>query len=228
MTDNVQYGFYFDNSKCTGCKTCHIACKDRMVGLVRGTKTDVQFDAEGVADLPGILWRRVYEYGGGSWVANGDGTFDNNVFTYYASVGCNHCSEPVCVKACPTGAMHKRKDNGLVLVNASTCIGCSSCAKACPYDAPQLDTERKVMTKCDGCMDRVSDGKKPVCVGACPMRALDFGPMDELRAKYGDGDAHIAPLPLSSQTSPNLIIKAGPRAQPAGAGTGEVLNPAEV
>lgn len=224
MTQQTQYGFYFDSSKCTGCKTCHIACKDRMTGLVRA-KDDVMNN--GVANLPGVIWRRVYEYGGGNWSQNVDGSFEQNVFAYYMSIGCNHCSEPVCVKACPTGAMHKRREDGLVQVATELCIGCESCARACPYDAPQLDIERKVMTKCDGCSDRLAEGKKPICVDSCPLRALDFDTMDNLRAKYGEGDGHIAPLPSPSITSPNLIIKANRNGQPVG-GSGQLLNPAEV
>ncbi len=226
MTQETQLGFYFDGSKCTGCKTCHIACKDRMVGKTRGSEDLVT--SGGVSALPGMLWRRVYEYGGGTWAENADNSYEQNVFAYYASVGCNHCSEPACTKACPTGAMHKRKDNGLVLVDDSICIGCESCSRACPYDAPQIDTERKVMTKCDGCYDRLDAGKKPICVEACPLRALDFDTMENLKAKYGAGDGHFAPLPLASITSPNLIVKAPKKAQPAVAGSGKVLNVREV
>ena len=221
MTQQTQYGFYFDSSKCTGCKTCHIACKDRMVGLLRA-KDNVR--ELGVAALPGVIWRRVYEYGGGNWSQNSDGSYEQDVFAHYASIGCNHCSEPVCVKACPTGAMHKQKDNGLVLVDESLCIGCESCARACPYDAPQLDAQRKIMTKCDGCQDRLQQGQKPICVDACPLRALDFDTMDNLRAKYGDGDGHFAPLPSQSITSPNLIVKAPRNAR----SNGNILNIREV
>ncbi|MGI2258434.1 4Fe-4S dicluster domain-containing protein [Shewanella sp. GXUN23E] len=227
MTTNTQYGFYFDSSKCTGCKTCHIACKDRMAGLER-SRDDVVND--GVATLKGMLWRRVYEYGGGIWQENSDGSFEQSVFAYYMSVGCNHCSNPVCVKACPTGAMHKRREDGLVQIAKELCIGCGSCAKACPYDAPQLDAGRKVMTKCDGCADRLKTNElgelvqKPVCVEACPMRALDFDTIENLEAKYGKGDSHIAPLPSQGITSPNLIVKINARAQSGGS----LLNPAEV
>ncbi len=219
MTQETQYGFYFDSSKCTGCKACHIACKDRMTSLIRAND-----DNSSVANLPGVLWRRVTEYGGGNWGQNADGSFEQNVFAYYTSIGCNHCNEPACTKACPTGAMRKRQDNGLVLVDSSICIGCGSCASACPYDAPQLDTQRKVMTKCDGCKDRLADGKKPICVDACPLRALDFDTMENLKAKYGEGDPHIAPLPSSSLTTPNLIVKKNPNAQVGG----QVLNWSEI
>ena len=209
MSDITQYGFFFDTRKCNGCKACHIACKDK-------------FDAE-----VGVKPRRVYEYGGGSFTANDNGTVECNVFTYYMSIGCNHCSEPVCVKACPTGAMHKRREDGFVHIVEDLCIGCGSCAKACPYDAPQLDNVRKVMVKCDGCFELVKQGKKPLCVSGCTQRALDFGPMDELIAKYGEG-ADIAPLPMSNITSPNLIIGTSDITRPSGSIDGSIQNINEV
>ncbi|QIZ78032.1 DMSO/selenate family reductase complex B subunit [Ferrimonas lipolytica] len=195
MTDSTQYGFFIDTAKCTGCKTCHIACKDRK-------------------DLPlGIKWRRVYEFGGGQWTENENGSFDQDVYSYYVSLGCNHCSNPVCVKACPTGACYKRSQDGLVLIDDSVCIGCESCSRACPYDAPQIDADRGVMTKCDGCYERLAEGKQPTCIESCPLRAMEFGPIDELRAKYGEA-ADINPLPSSSTTNPNLVIKVNSRNDP--------------
>jgi len=221
MTEATQYGFYVDSTKCTGCKACHVSCKDRQGNLIRNNTNPEQ---NGVPALNGVTWRRVYEYGGGQWTEGQNGCFEQSVFAYYMSIGCNHCSEPVCVKACPTGAMHKRREDGLVLVAQDLCIGCESCARACPYDAPQIDRERKVMTKCDGCFERIAEGRKPVCVESCPLRALDFDTMDNLRAKYGNGDGHIAPLPPESITSPNLIIKANVN----GGKGGNILNPTEV
>lgn len=92
-----QYGFYFDSTKCTGCKTCQVSCKD-----------------EKDLDL-GPKFRRVYEYGGGSW-AKQDGIWTQNIYSYYLSISCNHCSNPTCVAGCPTGAMHKREEDGLVVL----------------------------------------------------------------------------------------------------------------
>ncbi|WP_076538277.1 DMSO/selenate family reductase complex B subunit [Shewanella sp. UCD-KL21] len=222
MTESTQYSFYLDTTKCTGCKACHISCKDRQSGIIREGDKPTE---GGVPALNGVNWRRVYEYGGGTWnVDPSTGSFEQNVFSYYVSIGCNHCSEPVCVKACPTGAMHKRREDGLVHVATDLCIGCGSCARACPYDAPQLDQERKVMTKCDGCYDRLAEGRKPMCVDSCPMRAMDFDTVENIKKKYGNGDAHIAPLPSESITSPNLIIKANRN----GGQQGDILNFAEV
>ncbi|ABV34843.1 anaerobic dimethyl sulfoxide reductase, B subunit [Shewanella sediminis HAW-EB3] len=225
MTQPTQYGFYVDSTKCSGCKACHVSCKDRQSNEIRNNSNP---EGNALPALEGVTWRRVYEYGGGEWTKGNNGCFEQNVFAYYMSIGCNHCSEPVCVKACPTGAMHKRREDGLVHVAQELCIGCESCARACPYDAPQIDRERKVMTKCDGCFERIAEGRKPVCVESCPLRALDFDTMDNLRAKYGDGDGHIAPLPSPSITSPNLIIKANVNGRPAGSGEGQILNLSEV
>ena len=153
---------------------------------------------------PDVSFRQVYEYGGGAWRRDEAGALAHDCFTYYVSVACNHCSNPACVKVCPTGAMHK-DDRGMVTVDDQRCIGCGYCALSCPYRAPKVDREAGHSAKCDGCGARVAEGKRPICVEACPLRALDFGEVDDLRCRYGDaGD--MPPLPDSSATSPNLVV----------------------
>ena len=184
----MQYGFFFDARRCTGCKTCMLACKDYR-------------------DLPpDVAHRQVYEYVGGSWERGEDDLWRSDVYAYFVSVACNHCARPVCVQVCPTGAMHKEEATGLVRVDARRCIGCGYCALACPYRAPKVDRGLGHSVKCDGCADRVAAGLAPVCVEACPLRALEFGDVEELRAKYGE-TAAIAPLPDASATSPSLVVK---------------------
>ncbi|MGL4979413.1 MAG: 4Fe-4S dicluster domain-containing protein, partial [Plesiomonas sp.] len=160
------------------------------------------------------------------WVKQGS-AWKPDVFNYYLSIACNHCSEPTCVAGCPTGAMHKRAEDGLVVVNQDVCVGCRYCEMRCPYGAPQFDAQKKVMSKCDGCYQRVAEGLMPVCVGSCPQRALDFGEIELLRQKYGTQNA-IAPLPDPMLTKPNLIIKPHPDARPSGDTTGAVQNKGEV
>lgn len=203
-----QYGFYVDTAKCTGCNTCRIACKDF-------------YDLE-----LGVNHRRIYEYEGGNWVKKDNG-WHPDVFSYYVAISCNHCEQPACTSACPTGAMHKRKDDGLIAVDSNRCVGCRYCEMACPYGAPQYSPTKKVMTKCDGCFERIPMGKKPICVEACPMRALDFDQIEVLREKYGH-QADIAPLPSSEMTKPSLVIKSNRHARPAGDTTGNLQNPKEV
>lgn len=90
----TQYGFFIDSSRCTGCKTCELACKDYK-------------------DLtPEVSFRRIYEYAGGDWQED-NGVWHQNVFAYYLSISCNHCEDPACTKVCPSGAMHKREDGFL-------------------------------------------------------------------------------------------------------------------
>lgn len=205
----AQYGFYFDQSRCFGCKTCEQACKD-----YHNLSTTVTF-------------RNVFEYSGGTWTDNGDGTYSQNAFKYYTSVSCNHCDDPACLSNCPSGAISKDEETGLVMNDKEICIGCKTCAIVCPYTAPSIDEDAGVAMRCDTCADRRAEGMNPICVEACLSRALDFGDIEELRAKYGDAD-HVAPLPDKSETAPNLVIKASVRALPVGDTTGSVTNPLEI
>lgn len=186
LENTSQFGFMLDQSKCVGCRTCMIACKDYK-------------------DMPvGVNLRRVYETEGGEWVNNNDGTLGQNVFAYYTSISCNHCDNPSCLKACPTGAMMEIKW-GIVKVNENDCIGCKSCAMACPYGAPQFNHKTGHMSKCDGCYDRLKEGKNPMCVDSCPFRALKAGDINELRKEFGNL-ASVTPLPNAKITNPNICI----------------------
>ncbi len=61
------------------------------------------------------------------------------------------------------------------------------------------------MTKCDACLDRLEKGGAPICVEACPQRAIHFGDIEELRRTYGTL-AQTAPLPDPAMTKPALVI----------------------
>lgn len=183
----VQYGFYIDQSRCVGCKACTVACKDRNSNPI------------------GVNYRRVYAFEEGGFKKDKNGSYTNNVRSYYVSLSCNHCDEPGCVKGCPTGAMYKRKEDGVVLIDHDKCVGCKYCEWNCPYGAPQFNEEIGMMTKCDTCLELREAGEEPTCVGSCIMRAIEFGPIDELRAKYGT-NADIKGIPGSDITKPNLVI----------------------
>ncbi len=207
VREGAKYGFHFDQTLCNGCKACQIACKDKH-------------------DLPlGVTWRRVVEYSGGSYQQSGN-TFTPNVFAYYTSIACNHCENPVCVDVCPTTAMTQRPD-GTIYVDDGKCVGCRYCEWACPYSAPQFNAETGHMSKCDLCYDYRETGQDPACVSACPSRALGWGPIDELRAEFGE-EAAIAPLPDPSITEPHLVITPHRDAQTWDSGSGVIANPKEV
>lgn len=159
-----QMGFYFNQTRCTGCYTCSVACKDWH-------------------DIPEgpINWRQIKSLE--------DGKFPN-LFLAYLSSACYHCNSPPCIKVCPVNAITKRKNDGIVIVDSNKCVGnekCDSkCLKACPYDIPQFGLEENAkMQKCNFCLERIEQGQQTICVEACPMYALDAGPLDELQEKYG-------------------------------------------
>lgn len=200
-----QLGFYVDISRCTGCKACQIACKDKN-------------------DLPiGIRWRRVFQYEGGEWLMGEDGNwFPSNVYAYFVSSACAHCEDPICMQACPTTAIFKR-DDGIVLIDEDKCIGCRYCEWACPYGAPQFNESAGVMTKCNMCYDLVDQGQNPACVEACPYRAIEFGPLDELEQKHGDFRAP-APLPDPSITKPSAIYNPNRVTKTSKSADGKLMN----
>ena len=159
----MQYGFYVNQTRCTGCFTCIVACRDWH-------------------DVPAgpASWIRIKTIEKGKYP---------DLFVAFLPVTCYHCLKPTCIPVCPTDAIIKRDEDGIVTVDTELCLGagCQLCLDTCPYDAPQFGSEEDgKMQKCDLCVDRWVEGKKPVCVDACPMWALDAGPLDELRAKYGD------------------------------------------
>lgn len=202
-----RYGFHINSRVCSGCKTCQVACKDR-------------------SNLkPGQNWRRIYEIEGGEWKRE-SGAWSTLPWSYNLSIACNHCSDPACVNACPTTAMHI-DSTGIVLIDSDKCMGCGYCMWACPYEAPRPDPETGKMSKCDMCIDLVTEGKRPVCVDSCPMRALDFGTMDQLSARYGDV-GEVWPLPSREITAPSIVITAHSKAALADTKTAIVANREEV
>jgi anaerobic dimethyl sulfoxide reductase subunit B (iron-sulfur subunit) len=131
------------------------------------------------------------------------------VQVYNLSLGCNHCDEPACVAACPVGNIIKEEKYGVVLP-LDKCISCKRCKAACPYDVPQFATmdpnELPMMEKCTGCIDRLEKGQKPACVVSCPQRSLDFGPEEEIVAKYGNVRLVKGGFADPSLTKPNIIF----------------------
>ncbi|QKR00099.1 4Fe-4S dicluster domain-containing protein [Metallosphaera tengchongensis] len=112
------------------------------------------------------------------------------------SISCNHCDNPVCLKACPALAISK-DSRGVVKIDAEKCIGCGYCQWACPYEALHFSKEG-TMGKCHLCVDRLGKGM-PYCVESCPTGALTFGWLDE-------PDGNVSYLAPADITKPRLKI----------------------
>jgi anaerobic dimethyl sulfoxide reductase subunit B (iron-sulfur subunit) len=182
-----QIAFFVDTTKCINCRTCEIACKD-------------------FNDSPvGQRIRKVRVFEGGEFP---------RVFAYNISMSCNHCEDPLCARHCPTGAYKKRAGDGIVVHDPERCIGCRYCTWLCPYGAPQYDPREGRVRKCNLCLDQLEAGKSPVCVAACPMRAIEIGRLAEIAARPGVAAA-IHNLPSPGLTKPSCRYKV--RQEAAGA-----------
>ncbi len=182
----AQYAFLVNSDACSGCKTCQVACND---------KHDV---------AAGVHWRRVYEVTAGGWQKK-EGAWLSTVAAYNLSVACHHCGIPLCGTSCQSDAIWKRVD-GIVLIDASRCTRCRKCEADCPYGAVRWDAAASMVYKCDACAGEVDAGRAPICVTACPNRALEFGDYDDLKKNYPAATANVFPLPDASLAKPALLV----------------------
>lgn len=143
-----RHALMIDAEACIGCQTCMVACKLEN-DLPAGPRPIVA-------------------------IQTGPLETDHGLVAMYLPTTCYHCDRPACVLACPTGAMQKR-DDGLVFSDPELCIGCQTCAVACPFGHPQLNPKSGKIAKCDGCRQRVDAGLWPACALTCPTGALSYG-----------------------------------------------------
>lgn len=225
-------GLVIDLDICVGCQACATSCKEWNTGGYSAPLSD--HDPYG-ADPSGAWLNRIHSYELGEGAAGR---------TVHFPRSCLHCEEPACVTVCPTGASYKREEDGIVLVNPDTCIGCKLCSWACPYGAREYDYDDGVMKKCTLCVDRIynetldEEDRVPACVKACPTGARAFGDL-------GDPDSEVSKnvaaregfnlleefgykpvnkyLPPRLKTSAHVAPKAPAKPAPVQAGNGSMV-----
>ena len=190
-TSHKRWGMTIDVNRCVGCQTCTVACKHAN------------------DTVPGVQWRKVLDVEVGEYP---------DVERLFLVTGCQHCAEPSCVPVCPTGAT-KQRDDGLITMDYDLCIGCASCAVACPYQARTIvhdeptyfgvttpqeikvahDERIGVAQKCTFCIDRVDEGleaglnpgEDPLATPACASSCISQA------IKFGDFNdptSHVSEL----------------------------------
>ncbi len=138
---------YIKEPVCIGCRLCEVYCQlehSQTKDLIKA------FKRESPQPLPRV-------------------SIEENKPVAF-SIRCQHCDEPPCVYACPTGALYRDAESGVVTLDEERCIGCWTCILACPFGAIRQDTIRGRIAKCDLCPGR----DEPACVTNCPNEALVY------------------------------------------------------
>lgn len=182
----VQLGMVIDLDLCYGCKACSVSCK-----------------AENGVRLGGFR----------AWVSEKETGSYPAVRRHFLPRLCNHCRNAPCKKVCPTGATYRR-DDGIIDIDKSRCIGCRHCMGACPYSARYFNPDENregeasfpaltvgTVDKCDFCLHRTENGLVPACVNTCPAGARVAGDLN-------DPDSEVAKI-LARKTSRSLLPEFG-------------------
>jgi Fe-S-cluster-containing dehydrogenase component len=178
----MQLGFVIDHSSCIGCHACTVACKSENKVPTGNFRTWVKYTQEG--NFP-------------------------DVHRSFSVLRCNQCSKPPCVDICPTGALWKRQDNGIIDLDSAACIACKSCMQACPYDALYLNEQTGKAEKCHFCSHRTEKGLAPACAALCPTGAIIPGDFKNPKSRVSQlkNETFLKARKMEAGTGPNVWYK---------------------
>jgi len=182
MITPVRMGFFTDTSVCIGCKACEVACKEWNLVPDRDRQlSGHSYDNTGRLDADN--WRHVAFIEQSRPVAAPAGGHGSDEIRWLMSSDvCKHCTEAGCLDVCPTGALF-RTEFGTVVVQEDICNGCGYCVPACPFGVIDRREDDGRAWKCTLCYDRLRGDLEPACAKACPTESIQFGPLEELRAR---------------------------------------------
>ena len=191
----VRWGMLVDATRCvSGCDACVKACATEH-GLEMTDRPEI--DAQ--------------------WIRKVDLIDENSGREISLPVMCQHCEDAPCVAVCPTGASFRRED-GIVLVNKHTCIGCRYCMMACPYKARSFihinlvgqrthsPRGKGTVESCTFCVHRVDRDREPACVEACTAaghQALLFGDLSDNEGELAQRLSEVQTQQLRSDLGTN-------------------------
>ncbi|MCB8814813.1 4Fe-4S dicluster domain-containing protein [Desulfosporosinus shakirovi] len=148
----ARYAMVIDTRSCIGCHSCTVACR-----VHNNLPVDMIYNPVTTVGPTGVY---------------------PNLHMAHIPLLCMHCEQTPCVNSCPTGASQRRED-GIVWIEESKCVGCKTCVMVCPYGARVSNHEKGTVQKCDFCFDRVDKGSIPRCVQSCHQKARIFGDLDD-------------------------------------------------
>src|SRR5207244_4173515 len=185
MKIRAQIAMVLNLDKCIGCHTCSVTCKN--VWTNREGMEYAWFN--NVETKPGIGYPKDWEdiLGGEFSKRSADVNFEGvqkeiygqfeNTFMMYLPRLCEHCLNPSCVAACPSGAIYKREEDGIVLIDQDKCRGWRMCVSGCPYKKIYYNWKSGKAEKCIFCYPRIEAGQPTVCSETCVGRIRYLGVM---------------------------------------------------
>lgn len=146
-----------------------------------------------------------------------------DVFMMYLPRICEHCINPACVSACPSGAMYKRDEDGIVLIDQNACRGWRHCVTSCPYKKVYFNWKTNKAEKCTLCYPRIENGQPTICAETCVGRIRYIGVMlydadrvKEAASVENDRDLYRAQLGIFlDPDDPEIIAEAKKQGIPA-------------
>jgi tetrathionate reductase subunit B len=172
----ARYGMVTDLRRCVRCRTCYVACKRESKIIAQPKDCNHRFE---YYRLRYVEWER--------------GKYPR-VERAFIPLNCVQCSDPLCVKFCPLGAIEKRTD-GIIHIEKERCNGCGVCTAICPYGAVYINVDGKA-DGCDLCAYRLGLHLMPVCVDMCPTGARVFGDLDDTKSRIAEVIASGEAKPL--------------------------------
>ncbi len=145
------------------------------------------------------------------------GQFENTFMMYLPRL-CEHCLNPACVAACPSGAIYKREEDGIVLIDQDKCRGWRMCVSGCPYKKIYYNWESGKSEKCIFCFPRIEAGQPTVCSETCVGRIrylgvvlYDADRIEEAASVADEEDLYEAQLSVFLDPNDPRVIEAGAR-----------------
>jgi len=176
-------GVLVDLTRCVGCRTCEAACNREQ----QLPSPNEPFDDPSVFE-DNEEGRKRRTMPGQYTVVNRyeqEGEGDKKGAPVYRKMQCNHCNEPACLTSCFVNAYTKTKE-GAVIYNEKVCVGCRTCMTACPFYVPTFVYDSALHAQIKKCIfchaTRLTKGRPPACVEACPQEVMTFGKRDHLIA----------------------------------------------
>lgn len=165
--------FFIDQSRCTACRGCQVACKQWK--KLPASETINHGSYQNPPQVDGNTLKVVHFK---------ESVINGKLHWLFFPEQCRHCITPPCKLA---GDMHipnaieQDPETGAILYSEKTRdLDYEVIRQACPYDIPRQDPETGVLVKCNMCIDRVRNNMEPACVKTCPSHVMFFGDRDDM------------------------------------------------